>query len=175
MSSFPDFFYAPSPQPTHCCVFRQNREKPWVILWFLIPMIDYCPQSFFPVTFSKSSFPSSVHLWENSECFLCPGSLCQYTLLDIQRPVETGVTHTTRLSFQPVPFPLLWLCGSLLMSPCQLLFSWKASCEMCRHLSAVISCVLLKRSIKNNVTIWRMKGTEAWKINTQKMYFPDES
>lgn len=86
--------------------------------------------------------------------------------------METGVTHTTRLSFQAVPFPLLWLCGSLLMSQCQLLFSWKASCKLCRHFTIVISCFLLKLSIQN-VTIWRMKGTDAQKITIQKIASAD--
>lgn len=111
------------PQPTHCSVFRWNWENPRVVFcdfWFLrlisAPILS--PSSHIlevPVLFL-----SHVHPWE---------SLCQYTVLDIQRPVETGVTHTTRLSFQAVPFPLLWLCGSLLMSPCQLFFLLKGQLQ----------------------------------------------
>lgn len=44
---------------------------------------------------------------------------------------------------------------------------------LCRHLSAVISCVLLKLSIINSVTIGEMKGTEAPTISIKKIALSD--
>lgn len=136
------FFHATA-HPVLQRFFRWNWEIPTVILWSPPPLF------LFTVAFWMGLSYFCRYIFEKYTT-----SLCQYTLLGIHRPEETWVTHTTRLGFQAVPFCLLWLCGSLLMSPCQLLLSWKASFKMCRPLSA---CILLKLSIKNNVTY------EEWK------------
>lgn len=97
-------------------------------------------------------FSSRVHLWEYTERFGCPGSLCQYTVRHLTTRGDWSNSHRpTRLSACSFR-PSLWFCGSLLMSPCQSLFFWM---PICKHLSTVIACVLLRLSITNNVTIWK--------------------
>lgn len=126
---FLTFIYSPSPRPTHCDVFRWNWEKPRVISVILILPIDYRSHSFpFQSHFrsARSVFSRPVHLWECTKRFSVSWvSVSIHIVRHLTTSGETGVTHTTRLSFQAVPFPLLWLCGSSLMSPCQLLFFWK--------------------------------------------------
>lgn len=78
---------------------------------------------FIPAFHSCSYFPISWHIF--TVLALCVHLLCfsiSIYIFSPSQPAVAGVTRPTQLIFQAVPSALLWLCGSVLMSPCQLLF-----------------------------------------------------
>lgn len=86
LTSFPAFFFS-CPKPTaHPLWYFQVILKEAQSRFMIFDSYDWlpCPLFFFPVTFQQwlSCFSCRVHLWECTEWLLCPGSLCQYTLLD---------------------------------------------------------------------------------------------
>lgn len=133
-------------------------------------MIDYCYRSFSFHAHFKSAWPvfPVLHIFEN----VANGFLSWVSMsLHIVRPLTTSGDWSN--SYHPIElsgcsFPLAVVLRFPTYVSMPVAFRLKDQL-LCRHLSAVISCVLLKLSIINSVTIGEMKGIEVPKTTIQKL------